>query len=83
MRQEITPDNVERLNLSELSQLELDVLKLLTEGNLDIQIAKVLSLREASIKKHIINILQKLGLKHKTQLIVARLKNKIHFEDAS
>ncbi len=83
VRQEITPDNAERLNISELSQLELDVLKLVTEGNSDIQIAKVLSLREASIKKHIINILQKLGIKHKTQLMVARLKNKIHFETAS
>jgi len=50
-----------------LSQRELDVLKLLGEGNSNKEIAKSLSLSEKTVKTHVSNILSKLNVPSRTQ----------------
>jgi len=50
-----------------LSQRELDVLKLLGEGNSNKEIAKSLSLSEKTVKTHVSNILGKLNVPSRTQ----------------
>ena len=51
----------------ELSERELEVLRLLTLGKTDQQIAKQLVLTEVTIRTHISRILSKLGLKNRVQ----------------
>jgi len=50
-----------------LSQRELDVLKLLGEGNSNKEIAKSLTLSEKTVKTHVSNILGKLNVPSRTQ----------------
>jgi two-component system, NarL family, response regulator LiaR len=51
----------------ELSEREMDVLRLLTQGKTDQQIAKQLVLTDVTIRTHISRILSKLGLKNRVQ----------------
>ncbi|MFL5732976.1 MAG: response regulator [Chloroflexia bacterium] len=50
-----------------LSQRELDVLKLLGEGNSNKEIAQSLSLSEKTVKTHVSNVLGKLNVPSRTQ----------------
>ncbi len=51
----------------ELSEREIEVLRLLTQGKTDQEIAKELVLTEVTIRTHISRILSKLGLKNRVQ----------------
>ncbi|HTP02624.1 MAG TPA: response regulator transcription factor [Anaerolineales bacterium] len=51
----------------ELSEREIEVLRLLTQGKTDQEIAKQLVLTEVTIRTHISRILSKLGLKNRVQ----------------
>jgi DNA-binding NarL/FixJ family response regulator len=51
----------------ELSERELEVLRLLTQGKTDQEIAQQLVLTDVTIRTHISRILSKLGLKNRVQ----------------
>lgn len=72
------PDEVARRvtgrMLSNLSQREMDVLKLIGQGKSNKEIAAVLNLVEGTVKLHVTNILAKLGVADRTQAVVNALK---------
>jgi DNA-binding NarL/FixJ family response regulator len=51
----------------ELSEREIEVLRLLTKGKTDQEIAQQLVLTDVTIRTHISRILSKLGLKNRVQ----------------
>lgn len=67
----------ERMEKPELSQRELEVLQLITNGNTNHQIAVALFITEGTVKYHVNNILGKLGVSDRTQAVVAAVKRGI------
>ena len=69
MSQEIPSD--------ELTERELDVVRLVAMGRSNREIAEQLFISEKTVKTHISNILGKLNLEHRTQLAIYAIKNKL------
>lgn len=67
----------ERMEKPELSQRELEVLQLITNGNTNQQIAAALFITEGTVKYHVNNILGKLGVSDRTQAVIAAVKRGI------
>jgi len=61
----------------DLTDRELDVLRLIAQGKSNKEIAEVLVLSEKTVKTHVSNILQKLHLSDRTQAAVYALKQKL------
>jgi DNA-binding NarL/FixJ family response regulator len=61
----------------ELTEREIDVLKLVAAGNANKQIADQLSVGEATIKSHVSNILSKLGANDRSHAVTIGLKRGI------
>jgi NarL family two-component system response regulator LiaR len=59
---------------SELTEREMDVLRLLANGQTNRQIAETLVIGEETVKTHVGNILTKLHLVHRTQAVLYALK---------
>ncbi|MCZ7671821.1 MAG: response regulator transcription factor [Chloroflexi bacterium] len=59
---------------SELTEREMDVLRQLANGRTNKEIAATLSISEETVKTHVGNILAKLQLVHRAQVIVYALK---------
>lgn len=58
----------------ELSERELDIVRLIAEGLSNRQISERLFLAEGTVRNHISTILEKTGLEHRTQIAVMWLK---------
>jgi len=61
----------------QLSSREIDVLRLIGEGNANKQIADKLSIAETTVKNHISNILSKLGANDRTHAVTIALQRGI------
>jgi DNA-binding NarL/FixJ family response regulator len=66
--------NETRLQKDKLSEREIEVLRLLTQGKLDEEIARELVLTEVTIRTHISRILFKLGLENRVQAALYGLR---------
>lgn len=67
----------ERMTGPELTNRELDVLRLLMAGKSNKQIAAALFISEGTVKTHVNNILGKLGASDRTQAVTTALKRGI------
>ena len=61
----------------QLTPRELEVLKLISEGNANKEIAVRLSIREDTVKSHVTNILEKLAANDRTHAVTIGLKRGI------
>jgi two-component system NarL family response regulator len=64
----------ERMSGTTLSARELDVLQLLGKGKSNRDVAAALAITEATVKGHVTNILNKLGVADRTQAVIIALK---------
>lgn len=73
----ITEDKDEAQDCQVLTQRELEISKLVSEGLSNREIAGKLFITEGTVKNHITNILSKLGLNHRTQIALYIIENKL------
>lgn len=74
-------DNIDKVDEEEdeqiLTKREIEVLKLLTEGLFNKEIAYHLSISEKTVKNHVSNIFKKIGVSDRTQAAVYAIKNNL------
>ena len=68
---------VQRMNNPELSDRELQVLRLVAQGMSNLEISAALNITESTVKSNINRILSKLGVKDRTQATIIALKRGI------
>ncbi|PWB49537.1 MAG: DNA-binding response regulator [Anaerolineales bacterium] len=62
---------------NELTEREIEVLRLVATGSNNREIAQKLFISEKTVKTHVSNILGKLNLEQRTQLVIYAIKNKL------
>jgi two-component system, NarL family, response regulator len=75
--QEVAAELAHRLNRSELSERELNVLRLVAQGKTNKEIAMALDIAEITVKQHVGHILSKLGASDRTQAATVALRRGI------
>ena len=65
---------VQRMSNPELSERELEVLRLMAQGMSNLDIATALSIGESTVKSHVNRILSKLGVNDRTQAVIVAIK---------
>ena len=68
---------VQRMSNPELSERELDVLRLMAQGMHNLDIAAALNIGESTVKSHVNRILSKLGVNDRTQAVIVAIKRGI------
>lgn len=68
---------VQRMNNPELSERELEVLRLVAQGKSNLEIGAALNIGESTVKSHINRILSKLGVNDRTQALIVAVKRGI------
>jgi DNA-binding NarL/FixJ family response regulator len=78
-RQTITPLEGNRLPtlLEPMTERELEVLQQMAYGRQNVEIARLLSVSESTVKTHVHRILQKFGVEDRTQAVVIALRQHI------
>ena len=74
---EVAAKLAERLVAPELTERELDVLKLIVAGKSNKEIGAALTISEGTVKVHVASILGKLGVSDRTQAVTAALQRGI------
>ncbi|HSB67224.1 MAG TPA: response regulator transcription factor [Anaerolineales bacterium] len=64
-------------SLNELTEREKEVLRMVAQGSNNREIAQKLFISEKTVKTHVSNILGKLNLEQRTQLVIYAIKNKL------
>jgi RNA polymerase sigma factor (sigma-70 family) len=64
-------------SLNDLTEREKEVLRMVAKGNNNREIAQKLFISEKTVKTHVSNILGKLNLEQRTQLVIYAIKNKL------
>lgn len=72
-----TPEEAPDPRLTELTARELDICRLLAEGRNNKEISETLYISEGTVKNNITRILDKLGIRDRTQLALFAVKNRI------
>jgi DNA-binding NarL/FixJ family response regulator len=67
----------QRMNNPELTDRELEVLRLVAQGMSNLEISAALNITESTVKSNINHILSKLGVKDRTQATIVALKRGI------
>lgn len=67
----------EEKRINDLTKREIEVLKLITEGMLNKEIAHKLNISEKTVKNHVSNIFKKIDVSDRTQAAVFAIKNNI------
>ena len=65
---------VQRMSNPELSDRELEVLRLIEQGMSNLDIATALTIGESNGKSHVNRILSKLGVSDRTQAVIVAVK---------
>lgn len=68
---------VQRMSNPELSDRELEVLRLMGQGMSNSEIATALTIGESTVKSHVNRILSKLGVSDRTQAVITAVKRGI------
>jgi two-component system NarL family response regulator len=68
---------VQRMSNPELTERELEVLRLMAHGTSNLDIAAALSIGESTVKSHVNRILSKLGVNDRTQAVIVAVKRGI------
>jgi two-component system, NarL family, response regulator len=68
---------VQRMSNPELSDRELEVLRLIEQGMSNLDIATALTIGESTVKSHVNRILRKLGVSDRTQAVIVAVKRGI------
>ena len=58
-----------------LTKREIEIFGLLIKNKSTLEISKVLNISEKTVRNHISNVIQKIGVKSRTQAIITLLKN--------
>lgn len=74
---EVAAKLVQRITKPELSDRELEVLRLIAQGMSNLQISAALCISESTVKAHINRILSKLNVKDRTHAAIVALKRGI------
>ena len=68
---------VQRMSNPELSERELEVLRLMAQGMSNLEIGTALSIGESTVKSHVNRILSKLGVNDRTQAVIVAVRRGI------
>jgi two-component system NarL family response regulator len=68
---------VQRMSNPELSERELDVLRLMAQGMSNLDISTALSIGESTVKSHVNRILSKMSVNDRTQAVIVAVKRGI------
>ena len=72
--QQVVMRLAERINSTELTNREMEVLKLLSKGKSNQEIGSILNITEGTVKFHVNNILGKLNVNDRTGAVITALK---------
>jgi len=77
IRKTSPPDKEQSIIYSKLTEREIEITRLIVQGKNNKQIAQELYISESTVKNHISNIMYKLSLKNRTELVAIAVRESI------